>query len=365
MNDHPHSHEEPREPDLPPETPVDPGSQALSEALRSSFTIIKVVMVILVAVFIGSGFFTVGSQQRAIILRFGKPVGQGEQALLAPGSLHWSWPYPIDEVVFVPVTGIQKVVSDMGWYAVTPEQDLAGIEPPTGASVNPAVDSYVLTADENIIHTRATLTYKISDPIRYVFGFVTASNAVQNALDSALLEAAMHFKVDDILTRDQLGFRETVRRRVAQLINEQDLGISIDQCSVQSVPPRQLKGPFAEVLKAELTRSKVLNEARSAENQTTNKAGADAQSLVNLAQSDRARLVSDLSAQKDRFNEILPRFRADPQLFVQQRLTETLARVMTNVQDKIYVTESADGKSKELRLLLNRDITKRPEEPKP
>ncbi len=362
MNDHPHSHDEP---DQPLETPVDSGSQALSEALRSSFAIIRVVMVILVVVFIGSGFFTVGSQQRAIILRFGKPVGEGEQALLTQGKLHWSFPYPIDEVVFVPVTGIQKVVSTAGFYAMTPEQELAGIEPQAGPSLNPAVDGYVLTADENIIHTRATLTYKIQDPLRYVFGFVNASNAVQNALDCAVLEAATRFKVDDILVRDQLGFREAVRSRMAKLIEDEDLGIQIDQCSVFSVPPRQLKEPFANVLKAELMRSKVLNEARSAENQTTNKASADAETLVNLAQSDRARLVGDVAAQADRFNEILPQFQHEPNLFVQQRLTETLGRVFTNVQDKIYVTESPDGKSKELRLLLNRDIVKRPEEAKP
>jgi membrane protease subunit HflK len=365
MNDQPHSHEEPREAVPPAETPVDAGSQALSEALRSSFAIIRVVMIVLVIVFVASGFFTVGPQQRAIILRFGKPVGQGEQALLAPGKLHWAFPYPIDEVVLVSVSGIQRVTSAVGWYAVTPEQDLAGIEPPAGPSLNPAVDGYVLTADENIIHTRAILTYRIRDPNRYVFGFVNASNAVQNALDNAVLWAATRFKVDDILTLDQLGFREAVRRRAAELMDAQDLGIAIDQCSVQSVPPRQLKDPFANVLKAELTRSKVLNEARSAENQITNKAWADAETRINLAQSDRARLVSDVAAQADRFREILPQFQREPDLFVQKRLTETLSRVLTNIQDKIYVTEGADGKEKELRLLLNRELVKKTEESKP
>ena len=68
---------------------------------------------------------------------------------------------------------------------------------------------------------------------------------------------------------------------------------------MQSVPPRQLKDAFANVLKAEVKRSKVLNEARSYENQVTNKASADAESLINLAQSDRARLVSDMAAQAE------------------------------------------------------------------
>ena len=55
-------------------------------------------MVLMVLAFFGSGFFTVGPQEKAVILRFGKPVGEGQKALLRPG-LHWSFPYPIDEVV--------------------------------------------------------------------------------------------------------------------------------------------------------------------------------------------------------------------------------------------------------------------------
>src|SRR5690349_16081084 len=100
-------------------TPVDAGSQALSEALRSSFAIVKFLMIMLVLVFLGSGFFIVGPQERAIILRFGKPVAQGEKALLGPG-LHYSLPYPIDEVHKVSITGIQQAQSSIGWYATTP-----------------------------------------------------------------------------------------------------------------------------------------------------------------------------------------------------------------------------------------------------
>lgn len=357
MNDHPFSPDGMPDPGLPPETPMDAGSQALAEALRSSFAIVKVVMVLLVLLFLASGFFTVGPQERAIILRFGRAQGEGEKALLLPG-LHWSFPYPIDESIRVSISGLQQVRSSVGWYAVTPEQELSGAEPPAGATLNPIAEGYALTGDANIIHTKATLTYRIKDPVRYVFSFVNASNAVQNALDNALLRAASRFRVDDVLTRDIAGFQEAVRRQVTQSAEQQDLGILVEQCAVQSVPPRQLKDAFANVLKAEVTRSKVLNEARGSENQVTNKASADAESRINLAQSDRARLVSDVGAQAERFQEILPQYQDHPALFAQQRLTETLGRVLTNVQDKIFLSDSADGKPKELRLLLNREVPK-------
>jgi membrane protease subunit HflK len=365
MNDHDHSHHGLPQPGLPPETPVDAGSLALTEALRSSFAIVKFVMVLLLLVFLASGFFTVGPQERAIVLRFGKPVGEGAEALLAPG-LHWSFPYPIDEHIEVSIAGLQRINSTVGWYAMTPEQALAGIEPMAGATLNPIVDGYALTADANIIHSRATLTYRINDPIRYVFSFVNASNAVQSALDNALLYAASRFKVDDILTRDIAGFQDAVRRHATQLVESQRLGIVVEQCAVHSSPPRQLKEAFANVLRAEVMRSKVLNEARSHENQVTNRAGADAKSLINLAQSDRARLVSDMSAQAERFQEILPQYQNHPALFAQQRLTETLGRVLTNVQDRMFLAQSPDGDRRELRLLLNREIPKpKTEEGKP
>ncbi len=365
MNDQPHTHDAPPAPVPPPETPVDAGSQALAEALRSSFAIVKVVMVLLVLLFLASGFFTVGPQERAIILRFGKPRGEGEKALLGPG-LHWSFPYPIDERIPVSISGLQQVSSTVGWYAVTPEQELAGTEPPAGATLNPIADGYVITADANIIHTRATLTYRIHDPIQYVFSFVNASNAVQNALDNALVHAAARFKVDDVLTRDIAGFQETVRRRATQLADSQKLGILIEQCAVRSTFPRQLKEAFGRVTTAEQDRGKVLNTARSYENQVTNRASADANTRINLAQSERTNYVSDITAQAERFQEILPQYQRHPALFEQQRLTETLGRVLTNVQDKIFLAEGADGKSRELRLLLNREIQKpKTEEAKP
>jgi membrane protease subunit HflK len=92
----------------------DAGSQALSEALRSSFFIVKLVMIVLVALFLCSGLFMVGPQQRAIILRLGAPLHEGTAALLGPG-LHWAFPPPIDEVVKIPFTEIQTVKSTVGW----------------------------------------------------------------------------------------------------------------------------------------------------------------------------------------------------------------------------------------------------------
>jgi len=351
----------------PPEMPVDAGSQALAESLRSSFGVVKVVMALLVVLFLASGFFTVGPQERAIIIRLGKPVGEGEKALLGPG-LHYSLPYPIDEYVKVPITAIQKIRSSVGWFATTAAAETTGDDRaalPVTTPMDPQVDGYVLTADNNIVHTRATLTYHISDPVGYIFNFVNASNAVLSALDNAIIYTAAQFNVDDILTRDVAGFKAAVQKRATQLANQQNLGIVVEDCQLETLAPRQLKDAFANVLKAELTRRKVLDDAHIYENQTTNRASADAQSRINSAASDRARLVKDVTGQAERFNELLPKYRANPSLFQRQRLAETLSRVLTNAQDKIFLAESADGKPREFRMNLNREEPKEAEKTKP
>jgi membrane protease subunit HflK len=343
------------EPELLPEKPIDSGSQALSEALRSSFVVVRIVMFLLVIVFIFSGFFVVGPNEHAIKLRLGKPVGEGEKALLGPGLYPW-WPYPIGDFKKVSITGIQRVTSRTGWYAVTPEQELAGTEPPAGGTLNPAVDGYALTADGNIVHVRAKLEYTINDPIRYLFNFVDASNAVLNALDDAVLYTAAHFNVDDILTRDVAGYADAVKSRVTKLVEAQNLGIHIEQCIPQSVPPRQLKEAFNSVLKAEIGRNSTLDQARSSANQTMSKASAEAAARVNKAEVDRALYVNDITSRAQQFEQLLPKYRANPKLFVEQRYTETIGRVFTNVQDKIMVPESTAGNAKEVRYLLNREL---------
>jgi len=346
-----HTHEHPAP---PPVTPDDAGSQALAEALHSSFAIVKVVMLLMVLAFFSSGFFTVGPSEKAVILRFGRPVGEGEKVLLNSGW-HWSYPYPIDEVVKIPITEIQKVNSTVGWYATTAEQELSGEELPSGPSLNPEVDGYAITADTNIIHTRVTLYYHIEDPIHFVFDFVSASNTVQNALDNALLYTAAHFNVDDVLTRDVAGFRDAVLQRVSNLTEQDQLGIVIDQCEVQSIPPRQLRDVFSQVTSARENRNKILNDARSYENQVLSQAGAQASSITNAAAADRARYVQSITAEAKRFSDLLPKFESNPSLFAQVTLVQAMGPILTNAQDKIFLPGRADGKPRELRLMLNRE----------
>ena len=358
VHDHPHDHDHAK-PAAPSFEGEDAGTQALAGALKSSFAIVKVIMAGLLVVFLFSGFFVVGPQEKAVILRFGVPAGGGDGKLLGPGP-HWAFPPPIDEVVRIPVGQVLNLNSTIGWYPTTAAMEAAGTEPEPGESLRPAVDGYLLTGDENIVHLRATLRYRIAEPgLRYALDFANASNVVQNAFNNALLFAAARYMVDDALTRDQAGFRETARSRFEQLVVRHNLGITEIQIdNMQVIPPRQLKEAFSRVTEAEVRRAKELNDARSYENQTISRARAEAESRKNLGEAERTRLVEFVAAEVERFTNNLPAWRANRDLFTQQRQSEVLRIIYTNVQEKVVAPQRGAGAGRELRLQINREPPK-------
>ncbi|HEY4416252.1 MAG TPA: protease modulator HflK [Verrucomicrobiae bacterium] len=352
-HDHDHGHDERQASSAVVPEVQDAGSQALSEALRSSFAVVKIVMVLMVLVFIGSGFFQVGPSEKAVILRFGKPVGEGQKALLTSG-LHWSFPYPIDEVVKIPISKQQTITSTIGWYFTTPEQELSGEELPAGPSLNPAIDGYVITGDRNIIHSRAILTYTVNDPVRYVFDFVSASNALQNILNNALLYTAAHYKVDDALFNDTTGFRKAVEQRVSEMADEEKLGIVVEQISdMRSIPPRQLKSVFDQVITTRENRNRVIDDAKNYANTNLNAASSTAFAITNQAEAARVEYVSSMIALATNFSAQLPYYKLNPTFFRQQQLGDVMAKAFANVQRKIFVPQRADGKPTEVRLLIS------------
>ena len=69
-------------------------------------------------------------------------------------------------------------------------------------------------------------------------------------------------------------------------------------------------------------------------------------------------MVSKIKGDAELFQKVLPAYRSNPDLFVQQRLTEVLGRAIAGVDYKMYLPTSADGKPIELRLNLNREPLK-------
>ena len=168
--------------------------------------------------------------------------------------------------------------------------------------------------------------------------------------------------MDDILNRDVAGFREAVQQRVTELAEQEQLGITIDQCAVQSIPPRQLQAVFDQVTTSRENRNKLLNDAHSYENQVLNQSGAQATSITNeAATAERVRTSNPSPPRRSGSPTCCRNTETNSSLFVQMTFVQAMGHVFTNVQDKIYLPQRADGKPRELRLMLNRE----PPQPKP
>lgn len=362
-NDHPdsghdHAHDHAHEAETPnpaaPPSVEDPSAQALSDALHSSFTIVKILMAVLVAALIVSCIFTVNPNEVAVVLRLGKPRGTGAEQILRPG-LHWAFPYPIDEIVRIPVGQSHTVTSTVGWYYITPEEEASGAKPQALPYLRPGVDGYTLTGDGNIIHVRATLGYRISDPLGYAFNFASATNLLQHVLDNALFYASAKFNADDAIYRNKLGFQEAVLARVNETISRLKLGTVIETGEVRVTPPLDVEQAFDNVIKAQQQGDIKIRDAEAYARGATNKAVGEASALIRDGVTTSNYLVQTVAAEAQRFNDLLPRYRSNPELFRQRLLAEATQRVLTNAQYKLFLPERADGKPRQLRLQLSKE----------
>ncbi len=302
-------------------------------------------MVGLVIVFLGSGFFTVGPQQKAIVLRMGKPVGQGTQALLNPG-FHFAFPKPIDEIVMIPFSSLQSVDSTVGWDQSVEERKKGNSTPMSLQSLDPRMTSYALTSDTNIVLVNATVFFNVTDPVRFHFDFSDSPAFVTNALNNALLYACSQFPVDDVLTLKG-EFRDAVDRRVRKLVEDQQLGVNIVQVDVHSAPARYLKTKFEGVDTANQNRDKTRYQAIAVADSKRHQAAADAESTVNQAEAQRARVVASLAAEATNFTRFRADYERDPDTFKRILFLPVLERVLKGAKD---ITAEPHRAGRQIRL---------------
>jgi len=351
---------------VPPARPAgidDSGTQALSEALGSSFLFIKIIIAALVAGLVFSCFRSVESNEVAVILRFGEPLrGADGNPVRSPG-FHWAFPYPIDEVVRIPVAGTQVITSSNGWYGVSATMEIRGEDalPPESQSLAPGRDGYTLTGDGNIIHVKATMNYTITDPVKYAFNFTQPTNVLQAILDNALIYASARFSAADAIYKDKAAFAEAVQNRVAgKTTGEADLGIKVDLINVETRVPISVRSSFNAVQESVEDRNRRISEAKGYADEVTRKALGEAQAAISLGMTLSNQLVQAVSAEAKSFADQLPRYRENPTLFEQRLRAETMGSLLTNSVEKFYLPNRADGQPRELRLQLNRE----PEKPK-
>lgn len=314
-------------------TKFDAAEKSLSDALGLSFVILKIIMIVLVVAFLASGFKTVGNDEQALVLRLGAIRGVGqENRVLGPGW-HWVFPYPIDEVVKIPVEKQIDLAVTSFWYKETRDDVLpAGArdrrQPPP--KLNPLTEGYCLTGSErtrlrhamadvpltgdltadrredtsvaiegsdySIVHLKWKVVYQISDIERF-FRNVDVRGVkpgevyinlmeedvtplLKSVVESSVVTAMVHYSIDDAI-----GSRDRIRRHVARLVQEQldaiESGIRVTSVQlVESQWPKQVDKAFQTSITASQDSEEEVSKARGYAQETlTRTAGQVAESL--------------------------------------------------------------------------------------
>lgn len=300
--------------------PIDAATRSLADALRISYRLLLAAMVVLVVLYIFSGFQSVKESEKGIRLLFGrvhaKDLGAGFQ---------FSAPAPFGELVKVQ-TGLRNEEINNAFFpklSEVEEKQIADKDkgPQTLAdggadTLDPDNDGQLLTADGNIVHARWSISYQRTQ------AWLAEQNInpdferkiVVAAACQGIVHAAAGLTIDDILKKQgetssgqQVGSSkiELRAKEAAQTaLNRIESGITINQMAMTLViPPRKVMRQYEEVQANQSNKSTLIENARTKRKDTlTQTAGTAADLLLELI--DRYEEALTLK-QKDRADQTL------------------------------------------------------------
>ncbi len=300
----------------------------LEEILRRSQDRLKSVMpggsmggkglaliVLVLAVLWGfSGFYVVEPDERGVVLRFGKYIGQTDQ------GLHYHLPYPIETVLKPQWTRINRI--DIG---------------------NRTEESLILTGDENIVDVDFAVFWKINNAPDYLFNIQNPEATVKAVAESAMREVIGRSQLQPVLTQARAITEQDVLELIQQTLDHYESGILITQVQLQKVdPPAQVIDAFRDVQAARADQERLRNEAQAYANRVVPEARGQASQVTQSAEAYRQRAVAEARGQADRFTKVFEEYRKAPEVTRERLFLETMERVLGQT-DKIIIDEKAGG----------------------
>lgn len=297
----------------------------------SSVTRYFLVLVAVVVVFIAlSGVRVVKSGEVAIVLRFGKLVGDSYEDQVREPGLLFAFPYIIDEVITVPTGNIieQKVVTHYTAGDMTTLHN----------------NGYVITGDQNIAVISASVKYVISDPVAYALNISQIDKLINAFVSNAMLEEAAHTAVDDLLTEGKDAFADAVLKHSQQKLSEAGTGITIGTVELTYVAmPNEVKATYDAVNSATVQAATQLEQARQYREKIIPEAQAKANTLVSQANSEYATATAAANDDLAEFWGVLEEFSSSPDVVRVRLHSLKVSEAMAKI-GKIHVVQ--DGETK-------------------
>jgi len=231
---------------------------------------IPVSALILVALYVLSGFYTVRAGESAVVRRFGRVLTGN----VGPG-LHYRLPWPVDRVDIVDVNAIRR--------AETPI-------------------SLMLTGDENLINVRLSVHYTVTDPAKFLLYVIDPEALVQQSAESAMRQVVANEAVDGLLTMDKASIQQRATTLTQKSLDGYDAGLWVVGIQLlESSPPPEVADAFRDVASASEDRNTFINEALAYQNEILPVARGDAEKAIQEANAYRSEKIAAATGEAAQF----------------------------------------------------------------
>ena len=292
------------------------------------FGIIFLVMIVIAIVWAGTGFYTVGPDEQAVLRFFGKKSGT------ASGGLHWYYPAPIGKRNVVAVTTTRRL--ELGFRS--------GAD---GFTVAQSVtnESLMITKDVNIVDVQAVVQYKISNLTDFLFNVDDPGDAdrgipagqpdgrtLRDIAESALRQVVGARNIDDVLTTEKEQVQTEVLLIMRQLAKDYESGIDVLQVLLQNVnPPLEVQSAFEDVVRAREDKERLINLAEAYQASEIPKATGEAAKVTEAAQGFKTGRIARAQGEADGFEAILEGYLLSPDVTRQRLYLEAMEEVLPGV----------------------------------
>lgn len=286
--------------------------------LTRYFVILVAIVVVLICL---SGVRIVKSGEVAVVLRFGKLVGNTYEEQVHEPGLFFAFPYIIDEVITVPVGSVKELTVTTHYTE--------------GEMLNSEQRGYVITGDQNIAVISASVKYNITDAVSYALHVKDADRIINAAVSGAMVKSAAHRAVDGILTSEKEAYATEVRAMAQQTLDEIGTGITLSNLELTKVSmPEEVRETYENVNAATVQAATLAEKALQYRDSLMPYAESMRTSLISNAYSRQSTAIAGAEQYLAEFRGVLAEYEANPgsleaikTRIYTQKMMEMLARI--------------------------------------
>lgn len=277
-----------------------------------------IIFLILLLIWLASGFYIVKANEQAVVMRFGKIVK------VVDAGPHFHIPFPIERIDKAEVTKIHRI--EIGFRTLK-----------DGSTKSVPKESLMLTGDENIVSIELIVQYKIGDIVKYLYNVVNVEKVIKDAAESAIREIAGKEKIDDILTTGKSRIQQETQIILQDILKFYDSGIDIVAVQLQDVePPKEVVAAFKDVASAKEDKNRFINEAEAYRNEIIPKARAEAAEMILDAEAYEVEKIERAKGETSRFLDIYESYKMAPNITKKRLYLEKMAEVLKGGQIFIF-----------------------------